>query len=114
MTTLLASGILANIPEAVVLLGGTFAVYVARTGLVTIPLGRWPDLIGRVPMVVRLIGGWIAVQALAEQLIYAPAVTAGPEDLFRPFVVTTVLGLVVMYLLAPYAGRRAQAARAEA
>ena len=104
MTAALACGILANWLEVLIIAGGTFALYAARAGLLPVPLGRWPALVGRVPMIVRLLGAWIAVQWLAGQLLVNPLVTAGAEDLFRPFVVTTVLGLVIVYLLAPYTG----------
>jgi hypothetical protein len=107
MTALLACGILANVAEVLIILGGTFALYAARAGLVTVPLGEWPELVTKVPMVVRLLAAWIAIQWLAGQLLVNPLVTAGQEDLFRPFVVTTVLGLVIAYLVAPHAAQRA-------
>jgi len=55
-----------------------------------------------------LLGGWIAIQWLASQLLVNPLVTAGQDDLFRPFVVTTALSLVVVVPGSrPHAGRRA-------
>jgi hypothetical protein len=110
MTALLACGILANVAEVLIILGGTFALYAARAGLVTVPLGRWPELVTRVPMVLRLLAAWIAIQWLASQLLVNSLVTAGQEDLFRPFVVTTVLGLSIAYLVAPHAAQRTEPA----
>jgi hypothetical protein len=107
---LVSCGILANAAEALVVLGAAVALYAARSGLVRIPLGGWPDLVQRVPLALRLLAAWIVIQWLAGQLLGNPLVTGGANDLFRPFVVTTLLALVIVYLLAPYAGQ-AQAQR---
>jgi Peptidase C39 family len=101
VTTLLACGILANIAEAVFVFVGAVLLSAARSGVVRIPLGQWPGLVERLPLVVRLAVGWIVIQWLAAQLLTRALVTGGPQDLFRPFVVTMLVALVIVYLVAP-------------
>lgn len=99
-TTFLAVGIFADLFEAVVLFATTTVLYLALAGIVPIPLGSWPRLACRIPVVLRLIGGVLAVRAGAAWLLHNPVTLGGPKDLFRPFVVATLFSLVVVYLLA--------------
>lgn len=99
-TTFLAVGIFADGFEALVLFATTTVLYLALAGIVRIPLGPWPRLASRIPVVLRLIGGVLIVRAGAAWLLRNPVTLGGPKDIFRPFVVATLFSLVVVYLLA--------------
>ena len=74
-------------------------VLAARQGLIRVPLGRWPGLIERVPLVLRLGVGLLVVFLLALPV----SATLETSTTFRPLVMFTAVSVVVFYLLDPVA-----------
>ena len=99
-TTLVAVGIFANAVEAVVMFVASTLLYLALAGVVHIPLGGWARLVGRVPILIRLVVGVVVIRGVATLVLNHAAALGGPSDLFRPFVLGTLFTLVVLYLLA--------------
>jgi hypothetical protein len=99
-TTLVSLGILGNAIEAVILFVASTLLYLALADVVHIPLGGWARVAARVPVVIRLIVGVIFVRVVATLVLNHAAALGGPSDLFRPFVLGTLITLVVLYLLA--------------
>ncbi len=75
-------------------------LYLALAGVVHIPLGGWARLVGRVPILIRLVVGVVVIRGVATLVLNHAAALGGPSDLFRPFVLGTLFTLVVLYLLA--------------
>ena len=110
LTTFVALGILANAFEAAVLFVASTVLYLALAGVVRIPLGAWPRIAGRVPILVRLVVGVVVVRVVATWILTHASSLGGPSDLFRPFVVGTLFTLAVLYLLVAPSGQPTRAA----
>lgn len=95
---LLLAALLEGVAEAIVLGALLLAIGAARAGLLPVPLGRWPELADRIPLVVRLAIGFLIVSWLTQAVV-APSFPATTS--FRPILISTILALVVLYLLNP-------------
>jgi hypothetical protein len=97
-TTLLLAGMLQSWLEAAAL-GGLITVLVAaHRRLIPVPLGPWPRIIERVPLLFRLAVG-ILIAHYGGQSVIAAQMHA--TDSFRPIVLITGLGLLIFFLLNP-------------
>jgi hypothetical protein len=85
-------------------------ISLARHGLLRLPLGPWPDLAQRLPLLLRLAAGFFIVAYIA-QLLDRQLRSA---ESFRPIMLLTGLALVIFYLVNPLApiARRAPAGAA--
>lgn len=97
--TLLLAGLYSFWLEGVALGVLILLVTGARQGLISVPLGRWPDLVERVPLALRFGVGLLAVFLLA---LPVSALLVASET-FRPLVALTAVSVVVFYLLDPLA-----------
>jgi hypothetical protein len=95
--TLLLSGMLESWIDAFLLWALIVLIQAARAGLVSIPLGPWPRWMAKIPLLFRLITGFVAVGVLSAFVL--------PQVLwqfsFRPIAILTAIALVVLYLLVP-------------
>jgi hypothetical protein len=99
VASLLLSGMMQSWFDALLLGGLLFLIQAARSRLIAVPLGPWPALVERVPLLLRLVGGFALIFALSLLILRQQVVVA--SDSFRPIVLLTCVALVVMYLLAP-------------
>lgn len=95
---LVLAALLEGVAEAIGLGAVLILIGAARAGLVTVPLGRWPDIADRIPLLLRLAVGFLVIRWLAQAVV-APRYLGA--DSFRPILVSTVLALIVLYLLNP-------------
>ena len=102
---LLLSGMMTSWFDAVLLGGLILLLQAARIGLVPVPLGPWPAIVGRVPLVLRLLVGLVIVFFLSRPVLQDQL---GTTESFRPFVILTCAALLVFYLLAPGSPRLRQ------
>lgn len=98
--TLILAGLYSFWLEGVMLGVLILFVIAARRGLIPVPLGRWPDLIERVPIVLRLIVGLLVASLLA----FPVSALLETSETFRPLAALVAVSLVVFYLtrVAPY------------
>jgi hypothetical protein len=96
--TLLLAGMYASWLEALLLGALTLLIQLARAGLVRIPLGGWPAWIERVPLLFRLVAGFVVVYLLALPLL---GDRMGVEQGFSPILVLTGMSMIILYLVAP-------------
>jgi hypothetical protein len=99
VVTLLLSGMMQSWLDALLLGGLILLIQAARSRLIAVPLGPWPRLVERVPLLLRLIGGFavvfvLSIFVLRQQMMFG-------DDSFRPIVILTCVALIIMYLLAP-------------
>ncbi len=97
-TLFLLSGVFQSWTE-VVGIGVVIAlIYAAQDGLIPVPLGKWRQIVYRVPLLVRLIGGGIIVYLVSGWVL---AVQSSPSQGFRPTVIAIGVSFLIMYLLSP-------------
>lgn len=100
-SVLLLAGMLQFWVDAV-LLGVLMAVlFAARLRLLPVPLGPWPRLAERVPLLIRYAVGFGLIYVLSDAILSGPM---GNGTTFRPIVLLVGVALVVMFLLAPGVG----------
>lgn len=97
--TLLLSGIVPTWADAAVLAGVLLTGGLVQSGIIPLPLGKWPETAQKIPLLFRVVAAVVflrlVVQALAERLVDLRA------DTFRTFLVLSVLGILVFLLLLP-------------
>jgi hypothetical protein len=96
-TALLMGGLYAAWADWAILFALVLLLEAARVGLVPVPLGRWPELSQRLPVVVRVGATFGALLVLANAL--APLVA--DAETFRPVLLLAGASLVVSFLLNP-------------
>lgn len=96
-TIFLLAGIYESWLDGMVLAALVLLITAARHRIITIPLGRWPSLIERVPLLARLIGGMLFMLGLT--LAFEEAI--GYSETFRSLVILVGISFVVFYLLVP-------------
>jgi hypothetical protein len=96
--TLLLSGLLANVAVALVFLALIFGTLVLRT--VVVPaLPVWPDLVRRVPVLLRVAACALVAYAMTS-VVVEPAVRAG-ERSFTSLVIAVLASLLLSVFLLP-------------
>ncbi len=96
--TLFLAGMIQRWWEAGLLFAVLCLIRGARLGLVRLPLGRWPEVAARIPLLFRLL-----ITLLLVRLVAVPFLESEWQSgsTFRPFVIVTVFAMVVFYLLSP-------------
>lgn len=97
--TLVLAGLYSFWLEGVALGVLILLVIAARQGLISVPLGRWPDLVEKMPRVLRLGVGLLVVSLLTLPV----SALLETSETFRPLVMFTAVSMVVFYLLDPIA-----------
>lgn len=97
--TLILAGLYSFWLEGVALGVLILSVIAARQGLIAVPLCRWPDLIERVPRLLRLGVGLLVVSLLALPV----SALLETSTTFRPLVMFTAVSVMIFYLLDPVA-----------
>jgi hypothetical protein len=97
-TTLLLSGALQTIVEGVLLFGWIGLILAVRKGMLPLPLERWYKLMRRIPLLFRLIVGFVAVKILSDPILDG---MLRQTDTFRPVLYLTAVSMVVLLLLVP-------------
>jgi hypothetical protein len=97
-STVLLSGMFKSWLDALLLGALIWVIQAARAGIVSVPLGPWPALVERVPLLFRLVLGFVILYLSSEAILPQQI---RPTDSFRLFVVLTGVGMVILYLLAP-------------
>ncbi|HEV2705682.1 MAG TPA: hypothetical protein VGV59_07130 [Pyrinomonadaceae bacterium] len=93
---LLLSGLYEFRVEAALVCGVIFVLQLLRLGVVRAPLGAWPRIAERVPLLLRLAFGVLFMFALGAAVLRLFWL-----DTFRPTLFLVITGLVVFYLLNP-------------
>jgi hypothetical protein len=112
-TTVLLAGLYASWADWAALFGLVVLLETVRVGLVPLPLGRWAEVVQRLPLVVRVAGAFGAIALLASAL--TPLID--DAETFRPLILLTGMAMVVSFLfnpvspLAPRAQPQPEAAR---
>ena len=97
-STLLLTGMIYFWYDAVLLGTLIFLLQAARARLIPVPLGPWPALVQRVPLLVRMVGGMIVIYYLSRSFLEAQIQVTSS---FRPIVLLTSVALIVFFLLNP-------------
>ena len=97
--TLVLAGLYSFWLEAVALGILILVVLAARKRLIRIPLGRWPGLIERVPVLLRLGVGLLVLTLLALPV----SAWLATSTAFWPLVLFTAVSVMIFYLLDPVA-----------
>lgn len=96
--TLILSGMLDTWLDGLILGVLILFVQAARTGIIKIPLGPWPALVERIPLLARLVAGMLVVGVVSSTVLHGRTLST---ESFRPVTLLTALSLVILYLLAP-------------
>ncbi|HLC49724.1 MAG TPA: hypothetical protein VJI96_05065 [Candidatus Andersenbacteria bacterium] len=97
-TLFLLSGVFQSWTE-VVGIGVIIAlIYAAQDGLIPVPLGKWREIVYKVPLLARLLGGGIVIYVVTSLVL---AVQSSPNQGFRPTVISIGVSFLIMYLLSP-------------
>ncbi len=97
-STLLISGMVFLWYDAVLLGILIFLLQAARARLIPVPLGRWPLLVQRIPLLVRMVIGSLVIFYLARSFLEAQMRVTNS---FRPVVLLTGISLIIFFLLNP-------------
>jgi hypothetical protein len=100
-TALLLGGIYQSWAEGIALFLLLVVIEGARARVLPVPLGPWPDLMERVPILIRLGGATLLIIYLGSTL--AAAVRSAPT--FRPLVLLSGLAILVYFLVNPVSPR---------
>ncbi|UVI29381.1 hypothetical protein [Paenibacillus spongiae] len=75
-----------------------FVLLAIRQQLIPIPLGVWAKWMDKIPLLIRLVIGFILIKIIAsailENMMYA-------TDTFRPLLLMTALSMLIIFLLTP-------------
>jgi hypothetical protein len=96
--TFLLAGMLQFWWDTFLLLGLIFILQAMRKRLLPVPLGPWPRIIEKVPLLIRLIISFAVISYIANNYL-APHLQGMAT--FRPFVVMVGVAWVITFLLAP-------------
>jgi hypothetical protein len=97
-STVLLSGLFESWLDALLLGALILFIQAARAGILPVPLGWWPALVERVPLLLRLVGGFVILYLFSQPIL---AQQMRVTHSFRVLVVLTGIGMVILYLLAP-------------
>ena len=97
-STLLLAGMFQSWPAALLLGTVILLLQLARAGVVSVPLGAWPRVAARLPLMLRLIAGSIIVFLLSRLVVGQAQLRS---ESFAPFVLLTGIALIVLFLLTP-------------
>jgi hypothetical protein len=97
-STLLLAGIYQTWLDGVALGALILLLQSARAGLVRIPLGPWPELVERWPLLIRLAAGLLVIILLSRYVVPQSLLTT---ESFSPIMILTGLAFVFLYLLNP-------------
>jgi hypothetical protein len=100
-TALLLGGIYQSWAEGIALFLLLAVIEGARARVIPVPLGPWPDLMQRVPILIRLGGATLLIIYLGSTL--AAAVRSAPT--FQPLVLLSGLAILVYFLVNPVSPR---------
>ncbi|PTM57536.1 hypothetical protein C8J48_0084 [Desmospora activa DSM 45169] len=99
MLTLVLSGLYESWIDAILLSSFILFLQAARIRLIPVPLGKWPQWIERVPLLYRLIIGFVVILFLSHQIMnffYSSSLQT-----FRPVILLTGLAMFIAFLLNP-------------
>ncbi|MDR6226827.1 hypothetical protein [Desmospora profundinema] len=96
--TLLLAGLYYSYWDAVGLGLFILLLQAARHGLIRIPLGDWPRWMERIPLLFRLVIGFVLIQGFSQQVLQEAWYWT---DNFRPVLLLTALSFLILYLLNP-------------
>jgi hypothetical protein len=82
-----------------ILIGALILVMLAmRKQLIPLPMGFWAAWMDKIPLLVRLVIGFILIKIIASALLENMMRTT---DTFRPLLLMTALSMLIIFLLTP-------------
>jgi hypothetical protein len=103
-STFMLSGLFQTWSDPLLLAPVILLLQAARAGAITIPLGRWPQSMERLPLLARLSGGVVLVLIIMRLGLRQDMLS---HESFRPVTVLTAITLVIFFLLVPARPRTA-------
>lgn len=97
-TTLILAGMIEHWLDGLLLLAFIFFLQAARARLLPVPLGGWPAMVERVPMLLRMFIGVVLVYLVSTPVFRWQW---GTTNSLRPVLILTALALFIFYLLNP-------------
>jgi hypothetical protein len=98
-STLLLAGTFESWAEAIILGVLVLILQAAHRRLIPVPLGPWPRLLDRLPVILRVLAAVIVAHVVSRRVLEA-ALTSTSNS-FRPVVMVVGIGLIVFFLLNP-------------
>jgi hypothetical protein len=108
-STLLLAGLFEGWLDAIVIAALLLVLQAARMRLIPVPLGRWPEIVNRLPLLARMAAGIVISLYLARTFLSGQL--RGGES-FRPLLLVLSIGLIITFLFNPgppaaiHAGRK--------
>ena len=82
-----------------VLIGALIFVLLAvRQQLIPVPLGVWPKLMEKIPLLIRLVIGFILIKIISSAILEN---MMRSTNTFRPLLLMTALSMLIIFLLTP-------------
>jgi hypothetical protein len=75
-----------------------FVLLAVRQRLIPVPLGAWPKLMEKIPLLLRLVVGFILIKIISSAILENMMHTT---DTFRPLLLMTALSMLIIFLLTP-------------
>ncbi len=98
-STLLIAGMMSAWFDALFALAIILLIRAAREKLISLPLGKWPKIAAKIPLVLKILLGFGIVYAVSW-LVVRTQMNAGLQSL-RGILMMTLFAMVVVYLLHP-------------
>ncbi|MEF3304120.1 hypothetical protein [Paenibacillus sp. GYB003] len=104
-TTLMLSGIYSRWLDGVFMGVFLLLLQAARDGTIRVPLGKWPDIAGKIPLLLRLASGMLIIYLTSGAILELFEKNRTID--FRPLLLQTAFALLVLYALNPRAASAA-------
>lgn len=95
---LLIAGVYKSWIDPVLIGALIFVLLAVRRQLIPVPLGVWPKLMDKIPMLIRLVFGFILIKIISSAILVHMMRTT---DTFRPLLLMTAVSMLIIFLLTP-------------
>lgn len=97
-SVLMISGVYKSWIDPVLIGALIFVLLAIRQQLIPVPLGVWPKLMDKIPLLIRLVFGFILIKIISSAILEN---AMHSTDTFRPLLLMTALSMLIIFLLTP-------------